>query len=323
MCGGMALVFVYCGCDWRTQPSFVAWAHGLAEGSTKTMMVWLAEHLRIFSNAGEGLVRQIKHNMHGHGVFLLGRSSSRSFWYYFPVVLTIKFSVPLLVGPLVLGILRPRALLNWACLAAGLLVVCSLKFQVQIGIRLVLPLVALGIIGLSAAVATAWRECQPGWPRSVVLVATAAALCWTTQAAVAAWPNALCYTNALWGPRETAYRRVSDGNYDWGQGLPELARWQRDHGVDALDVWYFGTDPAAKRAPFRLRSLAYMQTQDVEAAVRGHCLAVSTTLLYGAAIEYPECQAAIVYLRKCRPVGRTTTFLIYDFTKAQALGRRG
>ena len=31
----MALVFVYCGCDWRTQPSFVAWANSLAEGSVK------------------------------------------------------------------------------------------------------------------------------------------------------------------------------------------------------------------------------------------------------------------------------------------------
>jgi hypothetical protein len=321
---GLALVGLYCGCDWQAQPSFVAWAHGLPEGSGKTAMVWLAEHLRIFSNAGEGLVRQIKHNVHGHGVYLLGRSSLRSFWYYFPVVLTIKLSVPLLLGPLVLGLLRPRALLNWALLAAAVLVVCSLKFQVQIGVRLVLPLVALGVVGLAAAVVTACRTYGPGWQRALLAGGTAAALCWTTQAAISVWPNALCYTNELWGPRETAYRRVSDGNYDWGQGLPELARWQQEHHVGAVDVWYFGTDPAVNRPPFRLRSLAsagLRRPEDVAAALAGRYFAASTTLLYGAAREYPECQPALAFLQGCRPVGRTTTFLVYDFTSHAAARR--
>ena len=30
---------------------------------------------------------------------------------------------------------------------------------------------------------------------------------------------------------------VSDGNYDWGQGLPELAAWQRAHHDAPLAVW--------------------------------------------------------------------------------------
>jgi Dolichyl-phosphate-mannose-protein mannosyltransferase len=315
--GGMALVFVYCRCDWSTQPSFVAWAHGLEEGQVRSALVWVADHLCIFTNAGEGLVRQIKHNMHGHGVYVLGRSDLRSFWYYFPVVLAIKLSVPLLLAPVLIGLVRPRALLNWACLATAVLVVCSLKFQVQIGVRLVLPLVALGVVGLSAALVSAAQECGTDWKRGLLMASAALALCWTTQAAVAAWPNGLCYTNELWGGKERAHLVVSDGNYDWGQGLPELARWQRDHGVAPLAVWYFGTDPAIKRPPFTYRSFEYMALQrpeDVAKALRGCYLAASTTLLYGCAIDHQECRPLVTYLRTCTPVGRTTTFFIYNFT---------
>jgi hypothetical protein len=51
--GGLVLVFLYCGSDWHTEPSFIAWAHGLPDGPLRAPTLWLAEHLRIFSNAGE------------------------------------------------------------------------------------------------------------------------------------------------------------------------------------------------------------------------------------------------------------------------------
>ena len=35
----------------------------LTEGVSKSVMTWVANHLCIFTNAGEGLVRQGKHNM--------------------------------------------------------------------------------------------------------------------------------------------------------------------------------------------------------------------------------------------------------------------
>jgi hypothetical protein len=317
--GGIVLVFVYCGCDWRTQPSFVAWADSLPYGLVRSVMQWLANHLRIFSNAGEGLVRQIKHNFHGHGTYLLGRSDQRAIWYYFPLVLTIKLGLALLVAPVLVGLIRLRALCNWAFLAAVVLVVCSLRFQVQIGLRLVLPLVAFAAVGVAAALASAWQESSSGWKRRLLTGGMAAGLVWMVLASAVCWPNGLCYTNELWGSRQSAYQRVSDGNFDWGQGLPELARWINRQGLDGLDVWYFGTDPRCKRSPFRLlqfETLGLNRPEQIAAAVRGKHLAVSTTILHGCPIENRQCQAAIAFLRTCRPVSRTTTFLIYDFTMA-------
>src|SRR5262249_21766681 len=49
---GVFLAFVYCGSDWQPQSSFVTWAHRLPSGTAQSAMVWLAEHLCIFPNAG-------------------------------------------------------------------------------------------------------------------------------------------------------------------------------------------------------------------------------------------------------------------------------
>lgn len=325
MAGGMALVFIYCGSDWRAEPSFVAWARGLPDGVVGRSMVWLAEHLCVFSNAGHGLVRQMMHNVRGHGVFLLGHSEPRAIWYYFPVALTIKLGVPLLLLPLVLALARPRALLNWACIAAGALLVFSLTCRVQIGIRLVLPLVVLAVVGLAAAAVTACKEARGRWRRVVMAGWLAAGTACTAAAAVTVWPDGLCYTNPLWGGTTVGYLRLSDSNYDWGQGLRELARWERERGLAEVDLWYWGSDPAAKKPPFRelpLQALALRRPEDMAACTAGRVLAVSTTLLYGEFTENPARRCALTFLRARRPAARTPTFLIYDF-RGEAAGKAG
>jgi hypothetical protein len=318
---GMALVFLYCGCDWRVQSSFVAWAHKLPAGQAHEMMVWVAEHLRVFPNAGEALVRQVGHNLRGHGVYLLGQTDSRSIWYYFPVALAIKLSLPLLILPLVLLFLRPRTLGNWACLAAAVLLVYSLNCRVQIGIRFMLPLVALAVVGVSAATVRAQRELG-GWRRNLLRAGSAAGLGWMALAALLTWPHGLCYTNELWGGTERGYLYLSDSNYDWGQGLPELDRWRRRKGIDNLDVWYFGTDPAVHSLPVRamhFHTPEIRTDEDVLRIVRGRYLAACTTLVYGSYSQ--GAPVAVRLLRSRRPIDRTQTFLIYDFTDAEVEGR--
>lgn len=329
--GGLLLTFLYCGSDWKTEPSFVEWAQRLPDGGSRRALVWLAEHLRIFSNAGEGLARQVKHNVRGHGTYLLGQMADRSIWYYFPVALTIKLSLPFLLLPLLVAMVRPRALANWACLAALALLLLSVTYRVQIGIRMVLPLVALTAVGSAAAAVNAsraLRSCTRAWTRlralALALLVSMGVL-WTATAALLVWPHGLCYTNELWGGTRQGYLCLSDSNYDWGQGLKELTRWQRQHHEEPLDVWYFGSDPSLPSLPMRhlpLHTLVIKRPEEFLAVVRGHYLAVGTSLLYGsikstlrsnpAAVESYE--QICVILRGRRPVDRTTTFLIYDFT---------
>ncbi len=325
---GLALVFVACGSDWQTQPAFVEWAHGLPGSWYRGPAVWLAEHLCVFTNAGEGIVRQVKHNAHGHGVFLLGRTDPVSVWYYFPVLLTIKLTLTLLLLPLAVLLIRGRALWNAAAAAALALLLFSVNCRVQIGVRLVLPLVALAAVGTAAGLARACRELGPSLRGRLLTAAAAGGVAWSAVVAALVWPNGLCYVNEAWGGPERGYLLVSDSNYDWGQGLAELDRWREANGVEDLDVWYFGDDPQYWRLPMRprmLHTLPLASREDVLAELRGRRLAVGMTLRYGLPVNTPGFRAVNEVLAEREPVARTTTFLIYDFRdepKAAGEGKR-
>jgi hypothetical protein len=323
---GFLLMLIYCGSDWRPEPSFVAWARTLPDGPMASVMVYLADHLRIFSNGVEAIVRQIKHNSIGHGVFIAGRTDPRALWYYFPVALTMKLTASLLALPLLVAIVRPRTLWNWVTVITAVLILFSVTSRVQIGIRLILPLVAFFIVGAAGAAANMIALMEAGWRRHLAAMAVAGCVFWTAASSVIVWPNALCYFNELWGGTSEGYKLLSDSNYDWGQGIRELREWQQRNGIENLDVWYFGTDPDRLKGPFDLVSMKdgdFQRPDDFIARFRGRYLAVGTTNLYGGYfIENPKkghsldksSLTAIRYLRTIQPVARTTTFLIYDFT---------
>ena len=323
---GFLLMLIYCGSDWRPEPSFVAWARTLPDGPMASVMVYLADHLRIFSNGAGAIVWQIKHNNIGHGVFIAGRTDPRALWYYFPVAMTMKLTASLLALPLLVAIVRPRALWNWVTVITAVLILFSVTFRVQIGIRLVLPLVGFFIVGAAGAAANMIAALESGWRRHLAAAAVAGCVFWTAAASLIVWPNALCYFNELWGGTSEGYKLLSDSNYDWGQGIRELRDWQQRNGIENLDVWYFGTDPDRLKGPFNLVSMKdgdFQGPDDFIARFRGRYLAVGTTNLYGGYfIENPKrghgleksTLTAIRYLRTRQPVARTTTFLIYDFT---------
>jgi hypothetical protein len=256
---------------------------------------------------------QVLHNVRGHGfIYLLGEVSPSGFWYYFPAALAIKMSLASLVF-LVLCCLRPRYLLNGPLLAAlALLLLCPL-YRVQIGVRFVLPVVALAIIGLAIAMARWLAECQSPFAKRFAWTGVTLGLLWTAIQSISVWPEGLCYTNELFGGTAHGYLALSDSNYDWGQGLPELARWQKQKGYPALDVWYFGSDRRLTQLPIRPVDCSHTATlEELQQMHQGRLLAVSTSLLYGSdGFGSP----AVEILRRLTPDARTTTFLIYDFSK--------
>ena len=314
---GSAIAIFVCGSDWQREPG-TWWVESLSPGFIRHVLRWVVGHLPIFPNAIDGLMWQVQHNAHAqgaNGAYLLGRTAE-SFWYYFPVALTIKLSIALLVLPIAIAVIMPSALLNWPNLAAATLLTFSPWYRVQIGIRLILPIVALLSIGVAASTVTAIRASTLPLVRRSLTVAAGAGLVSAIYSAIAVWPNALCFTNALWGGTEQGYKYLADSNYDWGQGLPELADWERTHSATELDVWYFGNDPAASKLPIRILPYSEFTEANVNIASRmkGRYLAVSANLLYGA--PYQETfRDTVKRLRQLEPASRTSTFFIYDFTK--------
>lgn len=313
---GLLVTFVYCGSDWQPEPTFITWADSLPEGWQRSTMSWLARHLCIFTNAGEGLAQQIKHNLRGHGTYLLERTWPRAIWYYFPVVLSMKMTAGLLVLATILVLARPAVLTQWVFVAVMMLLLFSLGSRVQIGIRLYLPLLVLVAIGTGAgwaSVMTRSETTRAHWIAALLTVALGANLI----AVGKSFPDGIGFVNRFWGGPDRAYRLVSDSNLDWGQGLPQLVAWNSAAGAEPLDVWYFGHDPLVTEAPLRplpLHSMPIESATDVAGQVAGRRLAASATLVYGAyAVKGPAGQAA-AYLRTQKPKWRLGPFLIYDFS---------
>jgi hypothetical protein len=317
---GFVLVFAYCRTDFKPQKSFVQWSNNLPEGTLRTMMVPVAENLRIFPNAGEGIVYQIKHNIRGHGAFLLGEWDRRAIWYYFPVALVIKLTVPILILTIFFAVFGRRNLNHPIAAITVVLLLFSLNCRVQIGIRLVLPLIAFLITTLAIGLA---RSIPPNLPAWVPRIATGFIAAFMIVPPLAVWPYGLSYINALWGGPEQGYKLLSDSNYDWGQGLQELDEWREAHRTNNLRIWYFGTDPRMKREPafVFLQSLPLKSEEDVMAAVRGSYLAVSSSILHNNPELTPSTKITLDLLRKKTPIARTTTFFIYDFTPPRSLAQ--
>jgi hypothetical protein len=135
----------------------------------------------------------------------------------------------------------------------------------------------------------------------------------------------LCYTNELWGGTANGYRCLSDSNYDWGQGLRELAQWQAAHQVRDLHVFYYGTDTSLLRLPMHPLTTGALNlgVDDLPAAARGHTLAVGASIVYGSVSEmFPDLKALARALRQIEPIDRTTTFLIYRLPPSEEIPAR-
>jgi hypothetical protein len=312
---GFALVFAYTGSDWGTERTFVEWAEQLPEGTLKSVMHPLSRNLQIFPNAGEAILQQVKHNIRGHGTYLLGEWYPRATWKYFPIALTMKVPEPVIALLLAALMLHPRRLWGPLGLIAVVLLAFSVNCRVQIGIRFMFTLWAVTAVVLSAGIANAWRDgSKRAVPRGFVafmLVALGVTSAWV-------WPNGLSYINQVWGGPREGYKLLHDSNTDWGQGLPELKAWHRANGEPPLALWYFGSDWNSARPPFRpvpLHALKVETGDDVKKHVGKGLLAVSASLLYGDPGMSPSWRAAGAWLRTQKPVGRTTTFFIFELNE--------
>ena len=106
------------------------------------------------------------------------------------------------------------------------------------GVRHLLPIYPFLFIGCGVAAARAWQARTFRWALGGLAVALALeTLC--------AFPDYLAFFNAAAGGERAGVRLLGDSNLDWGQDLPLLADWQREHPGTPLHLAYFGTaDPA-------------------------------------------------------------------------------
>lgn len=236
----------------------------------------------------------------GHDGYLMGEWSTRGWWYYFPLGFIVKSPAAFLVligVAVVLALkryqsMRPLELVPWV--AAALYLGLSMTSRVNVGVRHLLPIVALLCIGIGCAA----RYATKGVYRKVIY----ALFGWQVVAAVWAWPSYLPYYSELVGGAQNGYKYLVDSNYDWGQDAKRLKKFLDARGIQHIYLDYFGTQYSIEYLKIPNTRVSSEQAQQIKEGV----LVVSASELVRSNWDW---------LRKTRqPIARVAdTLFVYQF----------
>jgi hypothetical protein len=182
--------------------------------------------------------------------FLLGQVSDRGWWYYFPVALLLKTSIPLLVLTVVglFIVVREEGWRKTAVLWIPPLffMLLATTGRITIGYRHILPVVPF-LIMLAAQTGRRleigdWRlKWQTNRKSLVSSLLVILLLAWTAFATLRLWPHQEAYFNEIAGGPENGSELLVDANIDWGQDLLFLRELMAERGIDEVYLSYFGT----------------------------------------------------------------------------------
>lgn len=182
---------------------------------------------------------------------ILGKVYDSGQWFYFPIALSLKTSIPLLLlFPVGLaGLVRQRKrreLLYLAIPPLAYLLAC-LTSGINIGVRHVLPVYPFLIVLAAAGAQSLWsRRGAWRWALAILLGYHAVTLARSA-------PDYLPFANALWGGTDRGYEVLQDANAEWGQSLKRVEQYVAREGI--RECWYAGVGaPMLHRAeqPCRL-----------------------------------------------------------------------
>ncbi len=262
-----------------------------------------------------GMFDLVTHNAQGHDAYLLGRvKSSGGWWYYFPVALAVKTTLPLLLlmAMAVIAWLVGRQIVQpmlYPLLGAAVVMFISMSSNMNIGVRHILPIypfLALAAAGLFAAPALRWPSARPAMVRLAAALAV-----WHCGESVLARPDYLAYFNQLARGREEHY--LLDSNLDWGQDLARLQVYLAENQIDSVYLSYFGkTDPAL---------LGMTGVKPLPAGVRpSGWIAVSKTHLAGL---YVPKGSEVAWLKSYTPAARIgKSILLYNIPEGSTAAAR-
>jgi len=171
----------------------------------------------------EGVASLYRIDREGMLSYLHGGIRSTGWWYYFPVALALKTTLPLLA--LVLCALFVAPARPYAAAAAAMLLV-TMKSTLDLGARYLLPLYVPMALAAAVAIVTMRRP----------ILRAAAVMLVVAQMAVsaAAHPDYIAYFNAMAGNDPS--RWLADSNIEWGQDVKRLAEAARTLHVGRIKL---------------------------------------------------------------------------------------
>jgi hypothetical protein len=171
--------------------------------------------------------------------FIFGQIHLHGIWYYFPALLTLKWTLGTL---LLLGlavwvyasgrIRKPREIFFLAIPAIFYLAI-AMSGPLNLGVRHILPLFPF-VFALAGAAMAYLARLRRGWAWAIGVLLIAHAV-----ESLHAFPNYLPFGNQLWGGSSKTYRYFTDSAVDWGQQLVEVKEWTDRHNVKECAFAYY------------------------------------------------------------------------------------
>ena len=230
---GGVVVLVYAPC-WRPAPPLPA--DTAAKIGVPTWFQVLRPVL-IPPDFFKGLALVRGHELWGHWAFLCGQWRHTGWWGYFPVTLAVKTPVPLLLLTMVGLVMWLRGLRRFSFphtipwLAGLMYLLVAMAGTINIGVRHLLPMLALLAVGTASQFSLGSRRIQ--------LCAWLGAG-WLFLATWQAYPHFIEYFNELAVGPSNGYRWLLDSNLDWGQDVKRLKRFLDQRAITNIDLAYFG-----------------------------------------------------------------------------------
>jgi 4-amino-4-deoxy-L-arabinose transferase-like glycosyltransferase len=144
--------------------------------------------------------------------------------------------------------IKPPGLLPFLLWPIAIYLFVSVRSGVNIGHRHILPIYPFLYV-LCGSLASLWETMAPR-RRMIVAVCAIASIVTASLFVFAGtpapvWSRHLSYMNELAGGPDRGFTRLVDSNLDWGQDLPRLSAWLREHHAEEpIDLVYTGTaDP--------------------------------------------------------------------------------
>jgi hypothetical protein len=248
-----------------------------------------------------GLQTVQKHNEYGHASFLLGEYRLKGWWYFFPVVLSVKTPIGILaLSAAGLGalFLRPRRA-SWQQAATGifpiLIMLICMGSSINLGVRHILVVYPL----ISLLAGDFLYECYKQ-SRRVAFALALGLTFWVAADSIAAHPDYLAYFNQLGSGNPE--RILAESDLDWGQDLHRLAARLKVLSVQEVAISYFGTAPLDRVGLPAVRGLSPTSPTSGYIAISVHHLTVSNAE-----------NGAFEWLKAYRPIERigSSIYLFY------------
>lgn len=189
----------------------------------------------------KGMHILVLHAQGGHNSFLLGKTSSRGWWYYFPVLFLAKNPIPTLIIIFLslhfFVFSRKRNSKSiFLVLAAGTYFAFAMESRADLGIRHLLPIFPLLFIIAGQIV-----KIKSKFFSYFVWIL----LILSIVESIIIFPNYISYYNQIVGGTDNGYKIARDSNLEWGEDLKLIKMYMDQKNIQSPFVEYMWDSKSA------------------------------------------------------------------------------